>query len=244
MLLCPKCHSHHIVKNGSIHNGKQKYKCKECNRQFVENPKNKPVSDEQKEYIKKLLLERISLAGIARVIGLSKRWVQEFANQFYESIKLCIEEKFLLRIKSNKRRFILQCDEMWSFVANKDNPLWVWFAYDRFNKQVVGVYVGARDREGAQGLFDSLPEYYKTSSIFYTDFWKAYNKVLPEKKHFAVGKETGKTNHVERFNNTIRQRLSRFVRSSLSFSKKETNHKASLIYFINYYNQCIFQQSF
>ena len=112
MLLCPKCHSHHIVKNGSIHNGKQKYKCKECNRQFVENPKNKPVSDEQKEYIKKLLLERISLAGIARVMGLSKRWVQEFVNQFYENLQLCIEEKFLLRIRSNKRRFILQCDEV------------------------------------------------------------------------------------------------------------------------------------
>ena len=32
---CPRCDSSNIKKNGSIHNGKQKYQCKDCNRQFV-----------------------------------------------------------------------------------------------------------------------------------------------------------------------------------------------------------------
>jgi IS1 family transposase len=36
-----------------------------------------------------------------------------------------------------------------------------------------------------------------------------------------VGKETGLTRHVERLNNTLRQRISRLVRRALSFSKKE-----------------------
>ncbi|MBF0573811.1 MAG: IS1 family transposase, partial [Desulfamplus sp.] len=27
---CPKCSSLNIIKNGSIHNGKQKYSCKDC----------------------------------------------------------------------------------------------------------------------------------------------------------------------------------------------------------------------
>jgi IS1 family transposase len=36
-----------------------------------------------------------------------------------------------------------------------------------------------------------------------------------------VGKETGETAHIERLNNTWRQRLSRLVRQTLSFSKKE-----------------------
>ena len=39
----------------------------------------------------------------------------------------------------------------------------------------------------------------------------------------AVGKETGLTNHIERLNNTFRQRVSRLVRESLSFSKKLNN---------------------
>jgi transposase-like protein len=56
---CPKCGSYHTIKNGSTHNGKPKRQCKECGRQFVINPTNKTVSDETKQLIDKLLLERI-----------------------------------------------------------------------------------------------------------------------------------------------------------------------------------------
>ena len=37
-MICPKYRSAKIVKNGSIHNGKQKFKCNNCGRQFVETP--------------------------------------------------------------------------------------------------------------------------------------------------------------------------------------------------------------
>ncbi|MCA2526215.1 MAG: IS1 family transposase, partial [Microcystis sp. M61BS1] len=46
----------------------------DCGRQFVINPTNKTVSDETKQLIDKLLLERISLRGIARVTGVSWSW--------------------------------------------------------------------------------------------------------------------------------------------------------------------------
>src|SRR4028118_134061 len=45
-------------------------------------------------------------------------------------------------------------------------------------------------------------------------------EVLPFKRHRPVGKESGKTSHIERLNNTLRQRISRLVRKTLSFSKK------------------------
>ncbi|GBE76689.1 hypothetical protein myaer87_39160 [Microcystis aeruginosa NIES-87] len=57
-----------------------------------------------------------------------------------------------------------------------------------------------------------------------TDFWESYKTVIPSKRHRAVGKETGQTNPIERLNNTFRQRISRLVRESLSFSKKIENH--------------------
>ena len=41
------------------------------------------------------------------------------------------------------------------------------------------------------------------------DFWSAYEQVIPSKRHKAVGKETGKTNYIETFNCTLRQRVSR-----------------------------------
>ncbi|RIK27023.1 MAG: hypothetical protein DCC55_39645 [Chloroflexi bacterium] len=80
---CPQCTSEQIVKNGSIHNGKPKYKCKACGRQFVENPQWRPISDERKAQIEKLLRERISLAGIVRVTGVSARWLQSYVNELY-----------------------------------------------------------------------------------------------------------------------------------------------------------------
>ncbi len=60
--------------------------------------------------------------------------------------------------------------------------------------------------------------------------------VIPEEQHTAVGKETGETAHVERWNNTLRQRLARFVRMTLSFSKAELMHEACLLLFLHQYN--------
>ncbi len=40
----------------------------------------------------------------------------------------------------------------------------------------------------------------------------------------AIGKQTGKTSYIERFNNKLRQRVSRLVRKTLSFSKSLENH--------------------
>jgi transposase-like protein len=49
---------------------KQKYKCRDCDKQFVLNPEKK-ISEEKKAIIDKLLLEKISLRGIARSVGVS-----------------------------------------------------------------------------------------------------------------------------------------------------------------------------
>ena len=65
---CPSCKSDNIKKNDHINNGKQNYQCKNCSRQFVADSSKKTVTTEQKELIKKLLLERISLRGICRVM--------------------------------------------------------------------------------------------------------------------------------------------------------------------------------
>ncbi len=81
---CPKCKSEKIIKNGSIHNGKQKYMCKSCGRQFVQNPEHRVITDETKELINKMLLEKIPLAGIARVTGVSERWLQDYVNELYQ----------------------------------------------------------------------------------------------------------------------------------------------------------------
>ncbi len=83
-------------------------------------------------------------------------------------------------------------------------------------------------RKSAKKLWDSLPGVYRQCAVAYTDFWESYKTVIPSKRHRQVGQETGQTNHIERLNNTFRQRISRLVRQSLSFSKKMENHVGEL----------------
>ncbi len=79
-LTCPSCGSKHIIKNGSIHNKKTKFKCQFCGRQFIDNPTQKVIDSETIDLIEKLLLEKISLAGIARVTNVSEKWRQDYVN--------------------------------------------------------------------------------------------------------------------------------------------------------------------
>lgn len=90
-IFCPRCDANKVVKNGFIHNGNQNFKCKQCNRQFVLNPRNKPIAQETKELIDKLLREKLPLAGIARVTGVSERWLQNYVNNLYASVSKEVE---------------------------------------------------------------------------------------------------------------------------------------------------------
>ena len=76
-------------------------------------------------------------------------------------------------------------------------------------------------------------------TVCYSDLRSAYAKVFPTYRHKAVGKETGLTNYIERFNNTLRQRVSRLVRDTRSFSKKLENHIGAIWYFIHHYNSSL-----
>jgi insertion element IS1 protein InsB len=86
MVGCPKCESKSVVKNGRIHNGKQRYVCKSCGRQFVPSGSKKVVDDETKGLIDRLLLEKLSLAGIARAAKVSQTWLQSYVNVKYQEV--------------------------------------------------------------------------------------------------------------------------------------------------------------
>jgi len=80
MPACPTCQAKHTVKNGHIHTGKQRFLCKQCGYQFVEKPTNKTIDEGTRALIDRLLLERISMAGIARVVQVSEQWLQDYVN--------------------------------------------------------------------------------------------------------------------------------------------------------------------
>jgi IS1 family transposase len=222
------------MKNGTTRRGKQNYKCRDCGRQFVENPQWQPKDKDTCALIDRLLLERIPLAGIARVLQLSESWLQQYVNVEYAKVPQQAEV-----VAKPTTRLVVQMDELWSFVDEKGNKQWVWLAMDRASREIIGCHVGDRSAQSARALWQSLPRQYRQYARIYTDHWDAYASVLPSKRHFAVDKESGLTSHIERLNNTLRQRISRLVRRSLSFSKKLENHIGAIWNFIHHYNQKI-----
>ena len=135
---------------------------------------------------------------------------------------------------------VLEVDELWSYVSCKANKCWVWIALCRRTRQVVSWVMGGRDEERCQALWDLVPADYQQATV-YSDFYASYATVLGRAGvlHYSVGKDSGLTNHVERWNCTLRQRLARFVRKTLSFSKSEEMHELMLKLFIHTYNSSL-----
>ena len=234
---CPACDSTSTKKNGHIHNGKQNHCCKQCGRQFVFNPQQILISSAKRQRIRKLLLEKVPLRGICRVEGVSLRWLLVFMVNLYDQlpddlnfqVKAQVEELIICTFES-------EIDEMQSFVGKKANKQWVWIAIDVNSRQIIAFHVGDRSGQSAKALWKSIPQGYRKHAMFYTDGWCAYEGVIPQNQHRVVKKQKRITNHIERFNCTLRQRVSRLVRKSLSFSKKLANHIGAIKYFICHYN--------
>jgi len=136
---------------------------------------------------------------------------------------------------SDEAAVALELDELWSFVRKKSRKRWIWIALCRATRQVVAFIVGDRSAATCRRLWAQVPAAYQQAHC-YSDFWEAYQKVIPSEQHTPGGKESGLTAHVERWNNTLRQRLARFVRKTLSFSKSDLMHELCLRLFIHRYN--------
>ena len=129
----------------------------------------------------------------------------------------------------------IELDEVWSFVRRKKQQAWVWIALAYQSRQVLAMVVGDRSAKTCQKLWQRIPEAYRQLMTF-TDFWKAYQKVVPRELHRPCDKGVGWTNAVERFNLTLRQRVGRMVRKTLSFSKSWAMHLLCLRLFVHDYN--------
>ena len=126
------------------------------------------------------------------------------------------------------QRLEVEADALASFVQKKAHKQWVWIALDAKTRQIIAFHVGDRSHTSAEHLWAKIPPAYRQRATFYTDQYVVYEKVIPAAQHRAIHKLARKTNHSERFNNTLRQRVSRLVREALSFSKKLVNHLGAI----------------
>lgn len=169
MPVCPTCSSSQTVKNGHIHNGKQRFKCHECGRQFLY------ASAKESDWpggtgVDWSIAIRTDFACRNCSCSASFRAMAAFVTLMRNMPRYPEACRW---VPKKGEAWAIQCDELWSFVDNKDNKQWVWLALDADTREIVGVYIGARDEAAARGLWDSLPGVYCQCAIAYTDFWAA-----------------------------------------------------------------------
>jgi insertion element IS1 protein InsB len=234
---CPECGSDRYKKHGHTRYGKQNHQCQACERPCVASAEDRIIADEQRTLIEHLLRERISLRGICRAVGVSLTWLLHF---IVERFAACPDDMHV-RIPHRPmdvmlRRLEAEADEMWSFVKKKANKQWVWIAMDATTRHIIALHVGDRSRDSAQELWVKIPIVYREQAMFHTDQYDAYTGMIPAEQHTAITKKARKTDHIERFNNTLRQRVSRLVRETLAFSKTLEHHIGAIKLFICRYN--------
>ena len=117
---CPDCASVCFKKNGHIHNGKQNHLCKTCGRQFVSEFEQRIVSGDDRERVRRLLAERISMHGICRVIDVGMKWLMGFAVECYDAAP----ENLHVKLPERRGAVLIRClraeaDELLSFVTDR-----------------------------------------------------------------------------------------------------------------------------
>ena len=74
---------------------------------------------------------------------------------------------------------------------------------------------------------------YRKRVLLDSDFWQSDTNVLPSKRLHQGGQDSGKTAHVERLNNTLRQPCANLVRKTLSCSNVFKEHERRIRLFID-----------
>src|SRR6266487_2052906 len=227
--ICRVCKSTRIVKNGSNRCGNPQYHCKDCGTYRVLQPKTRS-SEAEKKTVLQASQERSSLRGVQRVLGGARQTVAEWVKTHAQKLP---EIKDLLLAATPHD--VLELDEVWSFVLKKIQKRWLWTAMGRRTRQIVAFVIGDHSQATCLRLWTAIPDEYKHCHTF-SAFWRAYREVFPAETHRCGGKETGETAHMERWNNTLRQRGGRYVRQTLSFSKSDLYHYLFTKSFIIQYN--------
>jgi IS1 family transposase len=102
-------------------------------------------------------------------------------NPYIGSRQIAVEIRHLIYLPISSR-----LDEQWSYVGNKKNQRWLWYAIDSATGCVLSFVFGRRKDE----VFDKLISNLKAFNIcrYFTDDWPSYSKFIPKDKH-VIGKK-------------------------------------------------------
>ena len=124
----------------------------------------------------------------------------------------------------------VQADEQWSYVGNKTNQRWLWYAIDAATGCVLSFVFGRRQDAVCEQLISNLKAF--NIRTCYPDDRGSYSAFIPKDKH-VIGKQH--TQKIENKNLLFRTRIKRLARKTICFSKLEELYDKVIWLFINRY---------
>ena len=236
-LKCPHCDSAEAVKYGSSAVGTQRYICrgKGCGRTFQHDYAYKGYDPRTRAEIYFLTVNGNGTRATARILGISADAVTAALRSF-ESDLWHVNREYLENLKGANPEIEIvsgteaEMDEMWSFVHDKSQQYWLWWAVERKTGTPLAFHFGTRERENLDSPLALLKPFNVTQ--VYSDNNPAYASRIPEGTHVTGKRGTQK---IERLRLSLRTWCSRLVRKGIRFSKRHDMRKIVVALVINFW---------
>jgi len=231
-LHCPHCTGNDLVKNGKSENATQRWRCNHCKKSFRLDYRYNARKPGMKEKIIEMTLNSSGVRDIERVLKVHRDTVTSVLKKTLKTNPyfLTTEEKGNLARLEIGIKCSSEMDEFWSFVGNKSNQRWTWYAIEKNSGRILAWHNGKRQDKDFLILWDLLKPF--GIDRYYTDDWGSYSKYIPAEKH-QIGKD--QTWKIERKNLNFRTHIKRLNRKTICFSKNGTIHDNVIGMYIEQY---------
>ena len=116
MPICKHCKSDDSVKNGCVY-GKQRYKCRSCNKTYREGDRRENYTNDQRFKVVRMYLEGVGIRSIERLEDVSHQliiqWVRKFSKIIGNKLNAAVLPEDAKEIQ------ILELDELFSYCQKK-----------------------------------------------------------------------------------------------------------------------------
>jgi IS1 family transposase len=155
-----------------------------CSEQYL-------IPDETRDQIARLVLERLSLRGMCRAVGVGLTWLLGFLVTCFEALPDHLHVQPIACDHDGMiQRLAVAADDIASFVQQKANTQWRWLAMDVTTRQIIAFHVGDRSRTRAKKLWAQIPVACREPATFSTDQSVVYAGVIPAAQHKAITKKS------------------------------------------------------
>ena len=203
---CKYCESPSCIKYAR-QKDKQRYRCKSCNKFFLESYSLSGAKPEMESQIIICVKNGLGIRNIARILRISKTTVSN-------KIKAIAQKITKPRNFDIKGKY--EIDEMYSFIGKKNNDCWIIYALERTSRRVVDFVVGRRTSANAKLVIDKVLNHFPTK--IFTDRLNLYPNLISPKLH---SRKLYGTIYIERNNLTMRTNLRRLQRRTICFSRSK-----------------------